>query len=117
MHELPPFSITLAGTQNAVRDGLAQAMMLLAPLQLGTDESGTVELVLAEALNNVFGTRAFSRNKANENRDLQAPRHVRPAPYCDRLRCAHARWDRAYKKAPNLDVNTDDMPKEGLVGI
>ena len=36
-----------------MRDGLAQIMALIEPLHLNTDEAGTVELVLAEALNNV----------------------------------------------------------------
>lgn len=50
---LPPFTVTLDGHETAVRSGLAHAMACLAPLTLGTDDAGTVELVLAEALNNV----------------------------------------------------------------
>lgn len=48
-----PFSLTLDGAEEAVRDGLARAMACLAPLMLTPEEAGTVELVLAEALNNV----------------------------------------------------------------
>lgn len=48
-----PFSITMPGTQDAVRSGLAQTMARLVPLGLAADETNTVELVLAEALNNI----------------------------------------------------------------
>ena len=117
MHELPPFSITLAGTQNAVRDGLAQAMMLLAPLQLGTDESGTVELVLAEALNNVL-EHALSRATKQTKIEI-CGHHDMSGLHLTVIDCGAPMPDGTapIKKAPNLDVNTDDMPKEGLVGI
>ncbi len=36
-----------------MREGIAQTLACLAPLGLGEDEAGTVQLVLAEALNNV----------------------------------------------------------------
>lgn len=49
----PPFTVTLTGAEDAVRSGLAQVMACIAPLSLSVDEAGTVELVLAEALNNV----------------------------------------------------------------
>jgi serine/threonine-protein kinase RsbW len=52
-YPLPPFAVTVAGVETAVRDGISRAMTGLAPLHLGADEAGTVELVLAEALNNV----------------------------------------------------------------
>jgi len=51
---LAPFVVTLAGTEGAVRDGLSQVLRALVPLGLGADTLGTVELVLAEVLNNVI---------------------------------------------------------------
>jgi serine/threonine-protein kinase RsbW len=48
-----PFTVSLAGAEGAVRDSLAEVMVCLEPLGLSTDDAGTVELVLAEALNNV----------------------------------------------------------------
>lgn len=50
---LPPFSVSLDGAEEAVRHGLAKVLRCLMPLGLTADETGTVELVLAEALNNV----------------------------------------------------------------
>lgn len=51
---LPPFSMSLAGAEDAVREGIAQALAWLAPLNLNQDATATVQLVLAEALNNVI---------------------------------------------------------------
>lgn len=50
---LPPFYVSLAGAEDAIREGIAQTFVWLAPLALGEDEAGTVQLVLAETLNNV----------------------------------------------------------------
>jgi serine/threonine-protein kinase RsbW len=50
---LPPFTVKLVGAEDTVRDGLARVMRGLAPLALCPDDASTVELVLAEALNNV----------------------------------------------------------------
>lgn len=52
--QLLPFSISLAGRENAVRSGLSDAMAQLSSLSLSSDEASTVELVLAEALNNII---------------------------------------------------------------
>ena len=49
----PQFAISIAGDEDAVRGGLAQVMMCLLPLGLNADDTSTVELVLAETLNNV----------------------------------------------------------------
>jgi len=51
---LTAFSVSLTGVEGAVRSGLAQTMACLVPLSLSEDEAGTVELVLAEALNNII---------------------------------------------------------------
>lgn len=50
---LEPFDILVAGNEHAVRDGLGQMLAHLAPLALNADETGAVEIVLAEALNNI----------------------------------------------------------------
>lgn len=67
---LPPFTVSLEGREAAVRSGLAHAMACLAPLTLGTDEAGTVELVLAEALNNVV-EHALANNIAQSMIELR----------------------------------------------
>jgi serine/threonine-protein kinase RsbW len=50
---LPPFEVRIESTFRAVREGLAAVREALDPLALGTEELGTVELVLAEILNNI----------------------------------------------------------------
>ncbi len=54
--ELQPFlafEITLHGTPEAVRDGLATCMHKLGPLNLGPEKLSVVEIVMAETLNNI----------------------------------------------------------------
>lgn len=48
-----PFVLTLTGAEDAVRDGIARVMARLCALNLSDEDAGTVELVLAEALNNI----------------------------------------------------------------
>lgn len=50
---LPPFALSLPGTQDAIRPALARVLRRLKPLGLGAEERETVELVLAEVLNNI----------------------------------------------------------------
>jgi len=50
---ITPFSVPILGADDSVRAGLALVLAKLAPLCLSNDELGTVELVLAEVLNNV----------------------------------------------------------------
>ncbi|MGC3937803.1 ATP-binding protein [Roseobacter sp. EG26] len=50
---LPPFEISVQSSDMAVRDALAQILTELGPLELSVEEAGTIELVLAEVLNNI----------------------------------------------------------------
>lgn len=50
---LPKFEISVQSGELAVRAALEQLMKELVPLKLDIEEAGTIELVLAEALNNV----------------------------------------------------------------
>ena len=52
-NRIPPFSVPIVGEEEDVRAGLAIVLSKLMPLCLTVDEVGTVELVLAEVLNNV----------------------------------------------------------------
>lgn len=49
----PPVEISLRSDETEVRDALGRLLMALDPLELDIEEAGTVELVLAEALNNI----------------------------------------------------------------
>ena len=50
---LPSFSYSFQSGEFAVRDALARFIDELSPLDLDVEEKGTIELVLAEALNNI----------------------------------------------------------------
>ena len=50
---LPVFQVSVHSSELAVREALKQLLDGLRPLQLDIEEAGTVELVMAEALNNV----------------------------------------------------------------
>lgn len=50
---LPEVRLTVKSGDMAVRDALERTLRALAPLDLDIEERGTVELVLAEALNNI----------------------------------------------------------------
>lgn len=114
MADLPPFAVSLAGTEGAVREGLAQAMAHLAPLRLNPDDAGTVELVLAEALNNVvehaLATTFEQTTIEIRGRYGAAGLHLtvidRGAPMPDGAA--------PVAKTPNLDVEANDMPEGGF---
>ena len=53
MSPLPPFEITVKSGRLAVRHALQRLLDRLGPLELELEEASTVELVLAEALNNI----------------------------------------------------------------
>lgn len=50
---LPPVQISVESSETAVRSVLAQLFQSLGPLELSVDDAGTIELVMAEALNNI----------------------------------------------------------------
>ncbi|MBD3665689.1 ATP-binding protein [Sulfitobacter sp. TSTF-M16] len=50
---LAPFDVSVISSEHAVRDALRDVIHGLGPLGLDIEEVGTVELVLAEALNNI----------------------------------------------------------------
>lgn len=50
---VPPFHICVQSSEVAVRTALKELLRGLAPLRLDVDDTGTVELVMSEALNNI----------------------------------------------------------------
>ena len=111
---LPPFSVSLAGVEDAVREGLAKTISCLAPLELSVDEAGTVELVLAEALNNVVEHALAETNKPSKIQIQGAP--------CARGLCVTvidhgAPMPTGFAPgaiAPEVDVATSEMPEGGF---
>lgn len=51
--KLAPVHIAITSGELAVREALSQLLTALRPLHLDVEEAGTVELVLAEAMNNI----------------------------------------------------------------
>ncbi|MGA9412780.1 MAG: ATP-binding protein [Roseobacter sp.] len=50
---LPPFEVHVESGQSAAREALEKFLEKLRPLNLDLEEAGTIELVLAEILNNI----------------------------------------------------------------
>lgn len=50
---IPDVEISITSGEFAVRDALANLLEALEPFQLDIEETGTIELVLAEAMNNI----------------------------------------------------------------
>lgn len=108
------FAVSIIGRDDAVRTGLAQAMAQLAPLELDIDEAGTVELVLAEALNNIV-EHALAATDGNTTIQIHAQHGL------DGLRleiidegAPMPLGETPDACAPGLDVATPDMPEGGF---
>jgi len=111
---LPPFTVVLKGVEDAVRDGLARAMDGLAALALTTDEASNVELVLAEALNNVVehalaGSRGQTQIEIRLRHDA-AGLHITIVDFGQPMPAGKAPRGRA----PNVEVDLGDMPEGGF---
>jgi serine/threonine-protein kinase RsbW len=50
---LPPFDVSVTSGEIAVREALQELLQALKPLKLDPEERGTIELVVAEILNNI----------------------------------------------------------------
>ena len=50
---LPPFDVSVTSGEIAVREALQELFRALKPLNLDPEECGTIELVVAEVLNNI----------------------------------------------------------------
>lgn len=97
-----------------MRDGLARTMAALSPLSLSPQDAGTVELALAEALNNVV-EHALATSNGETMIEVQGQ-------YCDSglhltiidqgREMPHGIAPAAQK--PDLDVPHADMPEGGF---
>lgn len=76
---LPPFAFTVSGTDAATRPALARVLRELAPIGLEPEENSTVELVLAEVLNNIV-------EHAYPDPACAGPIHIACRHACDGLR-------------------------------
>lgn len=110
----PPFTVLLTGAEDAVRNGLAQTMACIAPLALSADEAGTVELVLAEALNNVVehALAATEGQTTVEIRGNHGPDGLRLSIIDQGAPMPDGQAPRP--QAPDLDVALIHMPEGGF---
>ncbi len=108
------FQISLGCTEVDVRNGLAQVMQALSPLNLDVEECGTVELVLAEAMNNIV-------EHAYPNGDDPGPIHLSCSHAPDGLHVTIRDAGRPMPNgatpigaAVNVNVDFDDLPEGGF---
>lgn len=108
------FKVALQSSEFGVRAALTEVLRGLGPLSLETEELGTVELVLAEALNNVV-------EHAYPEGDPAGPIHIECSQSLDGL---HFRVTDAGRPMPDgqiplgqrasLDVDFMDLPEGGF---
>lgn len=111
---LAPFEICVQSGQFAVRDALSQIFEALQPLELDVEETGTIEMVLAEVLNNVV-EHAYPDNCAS------GPIRVNCTHGPDGLMLAIIDQGNAMPdgrlplgEVSALDVDLDDLPEGGF---
>lgn len=97
-----------------MRDGLAKTMACLATLSLSIEDAGTVELVLAEALNNVIEHALTSTGSDTviEIRGHYGAEGLQLSIIDRGLPMPHGRTPHAL--APNVDVSVEEMPEGGF---
>lgn len=112
--QLPAFRITVQSSELAVRHILKKLLEGLRPLGLDTDEASTVELVMAEALNNIV-------EHAYPEGDPVGPISITCEHACDGLHLTVVDQGRGMPdgKTPlgvavDLDVDLPNLPEGGF---
>jgi len=112
--QLPVFRISVQSSEMAVREALQKLLDGLRPLTLDVEESGTVELVMAEALNNIV-------EHAYPPGDPAGPISITCTHAKDGLHLTVVDRGRGMPDgqtplgaAANLDVDLCDMPEGGF---
>ena len=111
---LPDIHISVVSGQMAVREALGQLLDGLKPLALDVEEAGTVELVMAEALNNIV-------EHAYPDGEISGPIDITCSHRNDGLHLTVVDSGRAMPNgqtpvgaAADLDVDFCDMPEGGF---
>lgn len=111
---LPVFDLSVQSSEMAVREALEGVIIGLTPLALDIEEVTTVELVLAEALNNIV-EHAYPEGSEG------GPIAIRCQHKTDGLHVTMKDEGRSMPDgqlpiglAPNLDVDIMDMPEGGF---
>lgn len=111
---IDPFEVGIPACDATVRSGLRQVMDHLKPLALGMDDAGKVEIILAEALNNIVehalephgeDTEIWVRcTHARDGLHLLVIDKGRPMPNCAPPGI----------NQPDVDVAVDNLPEGGF---
>lgn len=111
---LPRFKLSLRSGENATRSALAQVMNAISPLSLDAEESMTVELIMAEALNNIV-------EHAYPDNNPEGPIHIDCTHLADGLHFTIV--DQGFPMpngetpigiCPAHDVEVEDLPEGGF---
>ena len=112
--QLPAINISIQSGEMAVREALAKLLDSLTPLSLDAEESGTVELVMAEALNNIV-EHAYPKGDPCGPIDISCS-HARDGLHMTVVDSGRAMPDgrTPLGVAVATDVPFDDMPEGGF---
>lgn len=112
--EQATFNVTFQAREDAVRDAIDSLITGLRPWGLDSDMAGTVELVIAEALNNVV-------EHAYANTSPPCPVHIACRRQADGVLISITDEGTEMPNgtlpvglAPDLDVDTMDLPEGGF---
>ncbi|WP_299746206.1 ATP-binding protein [uncultured Tateyamaria sp.] len=111
---LPAFHISVVSGQMAVRTALGQLLDGLKPLSLDVEEAGTVELVMAEALNNIV-EHAYPEDEGSGPIDITCA-HASDGLHLTVVDSGRAMPDgqTPVGGAADIDVDFCDMPEGGF---
>lgn len=111
---LPEFRISVVSGQMAVRTALGQLLDGLKPLSLDVEEAGTVELVMAEALNNIV-EHAYPEHEEGGPIDITCA-HAQDGLHLTVIDSGRAMPDgqTPIGVAADIDVDFCDMPEGGF---
>ncbi|MEO9576599.1 MAG: ATP-binding protein [Tateyamaria sp.] len=112
--QVPAINISIQSGEMAVREALAKLLDSLTPLSLDVEESGTVELVMAEALNNIV-EHAYPQGDPCGPIDITCS-HARDGLHMTVTDSGRAMPDgrTPLGAAVDTDVPFDDMPEGGF---
>lgn len=114
MATVPPIEVTVQSSELAVREALGKLLDKLSPLDLGTEEAGKVEMVLAEVLNNIVEHAYPDQNAAGRIAISCAHRpdglHLRIVDEGEAMPGGNA----PLGVQASLDVDLNDLPEGGF---
>ena len=111
---LPPFEVSIMSSEMAVREALSRFLSALGPIGLDVEESGTIELVLAEVLNNIV-EHAYPEGSPSGPIDIRCV-HKKDGLHVSITDAGLAMPDGQLPlgNQVSVDVDLDDLPEGGF---